>query len=82
MDIPNFDLGINELDIMKKEEFSSSGDELLLSVAAAEPETTRSTSSKRFLKTSIEDRDKLLLDTESKNTQKSTKYAVKIFKSI
>ena len=78
MDIPNFDLGINELDIMKKEEFSSSGDELLLSVAAAEPET----SSKRFLKTSIEERDKLLLDTESKNTQKSTKYAVKIFKSI
>ena len=79
MDIPNFDLGINELDIMKKEEFSSSGDELLLSaVAEVEPET----SSKRFIKTSIEQRDKLLLDTESKNTQKSTKYAVKIFKSI
>ena len=81
MDIPNFDLGINELDIMKQEEFSSSGDELLLSVA--ETETTRSSgTSKRFLKTTTEDRDKLLLDTESKNTQKSTRYAVKIFKSI
>ena len=38
MSIPNFDLGINELD-----DFSSSGDELLLSLAEIETSSTSET---------------------------------------
>ena len=64
---PNFDIGI--MSLIAKEEFSSSGDEVILSI----PEP-------RFQATTEQERNYLLEGADSSSTKRSTKTHVKVFK--
>ena len=73
---PNFDLGIESMD------FSSSGDESILNIPQMTFTETEPTPQIRFVETTEEQRNKLLLDSEAARTKSATKMAVKLFKSI
>ena len=79
---PNFDLGIEELDCSQGLD-SSSGDEIIRNVIVDldNPDPSTSTN-KRFRKITEDERDQIIASNDSKNTQKSTRYAVKLLKSI
>lgn len=70
------------------EDFFSSGDELLMSIPEPigmndkmPPTSLPINSTNRFKKTTEEDRNQLLENSESIRTKKSTKFVVNIFKS-
>ena len=42
--------------------------------------TNQTQNQKRFVKTTADERDRIIIDVESKNTKKMTKYAVNLFK--
>ena len=72
-----FDIGMN--DIITSFEMSSSGDELLMSLP--DPEEHSLSNRSRFSRTTEEDRNKLLEESECCTTKRATKFGIKIFKS-
>ena len=70
-----FDIGMN--DIITSFEMSSSGDELLMSLP--DPEEHSLSNRSRFSRTTEEDRNKLIEESESCTTKTATKFGVNKF---
>ena len=89
-DIPDFNLGIKSHLLIyegDQDEFSSSGDEIIQNImetseGEAEADNENKVDESRFKSTTAEERDMLLSEAEAKNTKRSTKAHVKIFKEI
>ena len=87
-DIPDFNLGIKSHLLIyegDQDEFSSSGDEIIQNImetseGEAEADNENKVDESRFKSTTSEERDMLLSEAEAKNTKRSTKAHVKIFR--
>ena len=74
---PTFDIGMN--DILTSFEMSSSRDERLISRPDPGQHSMDIAMSNRFSRTTEEDRNKLIEESECCTTKRATKFGVKIF---
>ena len=84
-DIPDFNLGIKSHLLIyegDQDDFSSSGDEIIQNIMETSEVSINENKDEesRFKSTTAEERDLLLTEAEAKNTKRSTKAHVKIFR--